>query len=191
MILPIHDVQAPEEIVEPPSAGADSRNLAGISRNKDACGIGVSIGNSPSWQRSSVFGAFCSNTRCFRGGFWRGFPSGVRNGCCLICAYRRNKRARLSIKELDTACGRYLGYSAVTHHVPIDRLDGRACAGGYLCRVGKSHACRNGQYRLTVDKMLTAHFVDRQNAHDNAAGEPDKKLRADNERKPFMDAAGG
>ena len=60
MVLPIHDVQAPEEIIEPPSAGADSGDLAGISRDKDAGGIGVGISNSPCWQRGSIFGAFCT-----------------------------------------------------------------------------------------------------------------------------------
>lgn len=191
MVLPIHDVQAPEEIIDPPSAGADGSDLPGVSRDKDACGIGVGISNSPSWQRGSVFGAFCSNARCFRFRSGRGFPSAVRNGCRLVCTDRRNERTRLSIKELDTATGRHLGNSAVTHHVPIDRLHWRARAGGYLGWVGKAHTCRDGDRRFTVNKMLTAHLVDRQKAHDNATGEPNQKLRANYKRQPCVDATGG
>lgn len=48
MVLPIHDVRAPKEIIQPPCAGADGSDLAGASRDKDARGIGVSLSNSPS-----------------------------------------------------------------------------------------------------------------------------------------------
>ena len=41
MIRPIHDVKAPEEVVEPPSAGSDSRDPTGVGRDKDAGGIEV------------------------------------------------------------------------------------------------------------------------------------------------------
>ena len=86
----------------------------------------------------------------FEFGFWRGFPSGVRNGCCLVCTDRRNERARLGIEELDTVSGRHLGNSAVTHHVPVDRFNWRACAGGYLGWVGKA-ACLP-EWSITVSR---------------------------------------
>jgi hypothetical protein len=122
----------------------------------------------------------------------RGFPSGVRNGCRLVCTDRRNERARLSIKELDTAGGRHLGNGAVTHHVPIDRLQlarprwrsdlgwvGKALPAGMVITVSRSTRCSPRTLSIGRKLMITP------------LANQISKLRANDQRQPFVDAAGG
>jgi hypothetical protein len=51
-------VEAPEEIVEPPSPGADGGDLAGIDGDEHAGGVRISIGDPPRRKRATIFGAF-------------------------------------------------------------------------------------------------------------------------------------
>ena len=44
--------------------------------------------------------------------------------------------------------------------------------------------------RVRINEVLAAHFLDRQKAHQRAAGKPDQHLRADHQRQPFVNLAG-
>ena len=58
MILPVHDVKAPEEVIEPPCAGTHGSDPASVSGNEYAGIVGVGERDPPSRKRSSIFGAF-------------------------------------------------------------------------------------------------------------------------------------
>ena len=63
MVLPVHDVEAPEEIVEPPRPGADGGDLAGIGGDEHAGGVGIGICDLPRRKCTTIFGAFTGNAR--------------------------------------------------------------------------------------------------------------------------------
>ena len=46
-----------------------------------------------------------------------------------------------------------------------------------------------GRFDVPVDPVIAMHGVDRQQAHDEPAGEPDDRLRPDQERKPAVNLA--
>ena len=74
--------------------------------------------------------------------------------------------------------------------MPVDRFDRRSGAGRKLGWVGEASTWRDRRHQLAVNQMLAAHLVDRQEAHQCAAREPDQQLRTNKQRQPFVQAAG-
>ncbi len=191
MVLPIHDVEAPEEIIESPCSGANAGDSAGVCCYEDAGRVCIGKGNPPCRKSAAIFGAFGCDARCFR--CWLGcrLPRRSGNFGGLPRIDRWQSSAGCGVEQFDTIGGYGLGNGPIANHVPVDSFNWRIGFHSNHCGVGKSGACGNDSDRFAVYQMLPSHFVDGQKAHDNAAGKPDQQLRADDKRQPFVNAARG
>lgn len=54
MVLPVHDVQPPKEVVEAPSPLADGGDPSGVRRHVESCHVIVGTAQSPRRKRTAV-----------------------------------------------------------------------------------------------------------------------------------------
>ena len=76
-------------------------------------------------------------------------------------------------------------------HRQFERCRSGSFAADQYAECSRIDIRRQGSDQFAIDEMLAAHLLDRQEAHNHAAGKPDQQLRADHQRKPLVNAARG
>ncbi len=172
MIRPIHDVKAPEEVVEPPSAGSDSRDPTGVGRDKDAGGIEVGERDAPGGERAAIFGAGALDPLYLRRWSSTATPCQTRDLLGLTSRWCWQRLARRGVEQARSLGCRDLGDRAAKPHAIGDGLDGRICCAYDRRWWGERAAAGKGRRGFAVNEVIAMHPIDRQEAHQGAACEP-------------------
>jgi len=187
---PIHDVEAPEEVVQPPRSCPDRREPSRVGRYIDAGGVIIGERDTPSWQRPAILGAGSFDP--LDGGRRHTNPPirllSDRPGYPGIQWWKWCSRA--SVQQTDVTIHKLcLDDRSPEQHAVLklsDRRSGRREQGGQRC---EALCARQRRLGVPFDPVIAMHGVDGEQAHHKAAGEPDDRLRADQKSKPTVDLA--
>ncbi len=187
--LEIQDVQAPEEVVEPPDSGPARDNLSGVWRDIEAGSFAVFELDPPKRTFSAGLGAGVVQTS---GGAGPGLAAieRRRQSAGFVRLQRREGSARASLQNDRRACGKrqHPGLTAGGRLQFGSRRCQPALGDDLIKRPHTGQVQRLG--RCGPDPVLAADGLDRNSGHDQTAADPEQDLQSYQERDPFVKLGG-
>lgn len=183
VLLVVHDVQRPEEVVDAPEFRAARGHLTIIGADIDSELGRLVEGDAPSRKSAAIFGAGRGD-EFGRGDRGLGIDAGARDGERALLIERRKPLAAARIEERRGAVG-IVGDDARAFGAVFDREADRGFTSERGGEVGDIAGAQHGG-RQFANAMFASDLFDWNDGEEEARRDPDEDLDANNERQPFV-----